>query len=226
MQEKLMNISSLLSKLLRKNFGRGPDSCHAFAKDHFLVFYIRGFLSTLENVLIEYENIDNIKISRNIIMDKILLELKEILELDFQTVVAFSYHDWNYLKNTGIITVVFDQEAPPFESEAVKFKEYKDTIDEVERLSILIQKKPDKIEVVEITSRLFLVIREGILVPIEKTLIQKGQEKTLLLAKDELEKIYFHQEGNFDLIFNRSIVDIFVHWNIKEDRSLTYLFLS
>lgn len=221
-----MNISSLLSKLLRKNFGRGPDSCNAFAKNRFLVFYIRGFLSTMEKVLIENESIDNIIISRNIIMEKILMELKGILELDFQTDVTCIYHDWNYHKNTGIITVIFDQEVPSIESEVGKFIEYKDFIDEVERLSILIQKKPEKIEAFQINPRLYLVIRYGIFVPIEQRLIQKGHEQTLLIAKDELEKIYFYRNGHFDVIFNKSVIDIFVHWNIKENRSLTYLILS
>lgn len=220
-----MDISSLLSKLLRKSFGRGPQSCHAFAKSSFLVFYIRGFISPMESVLIQSTGIESIKISRNIIMKKILTELKGILELEFQQDVGSLYHDWNYLNNTGMITVVFEKEVPSFESD-VEFAEYDDFIKEIERLSILIQKKPDKIKAFQITPKLYLVKRYGILVPIEKAMIHNGYEQELLVTRDKLEKSFFHRHGHFEEIFKKPVADIFVDWNIKDDRSLTYFFLN
>lgn len=164
-------------------------------------------------------------ISRNIVMKTILTELKGILELEFQQDVGSLYHDWNYLNNTGMITVVFEKEVPSFEPVG-QFKEYKDFIDEIERLSILTEKKPDKIEAFQITSKLYLVKRYGILVPIEKELIQNGYEQALLVTKDKLEKKYLHQEGRFQEIFKKPVADIFVDWNLRNDRSLTYFFLS
>jgi uncharacterized protein YbcI len=75
-QQRLLNISSITSKLLRKNFGRGPDSCHASVNYRFLIFYIRGFLSPMESILLENGNSDNIEVSRNIVMKNILAQLK------------------------------------------------------------------------------------------------------------------------------------------------------
>ncbi|MED4225421.1 Na-translocating system protein MpsC family protein [Neobacillus cucumis] len=224
-QPKLMEISSFISKLLRKNFGKGPLSCHAFAKSRFFVLYIREFLSPMEIVLIENKDINNAKISRDIVMKTILTELKGILELEFQQDVGSLYHDWNYLNNTGMITVVFEKEVSSFEPVG-QIPEYNGFIDEIERLSILTEKKPDKIEAFQITPKLFLVKRYGILVPIEKALIQNGYEQALLVTKDKLEKTYLHQHGRFEEIFKKPITDIFVDWNLKEDRSLTYFFLS
>ncbi|MBT2655811.1 DUF2294 family protein [Bacillus sp. ISL-18] len=222
--QKLMEISSFVSKLLRQNFGKGPLSCYPFSRSRFLIFYIRGFLSPIENVLIENQDIDNAKISRNVVMKTILTELKGILELEFQQDVQSLYHDWNYLNNTGMITAVFEKEIPSFKS-VEQFPEYKDFIGEVERISILVQKKPDKIEAFQITPKLYLVKRYGILVPIEKALIENGYEQALLVTKDKLEKKYFYQHGHFDEIFKKPVTDIFVDWNLKDDRSLTYFFL-
>ncbi|WP_074433074.1 Na-translocating system protein MpsC family protein [Neobacillus dielmonensis] len=225
MQHTLSDISSFVSKLLRKNFGKGPISCHAYAKDRFLVFYIRGFLSPMEKVLIENDNLDNIVISRNIVMESVLNELKGLLELNYQQDVEYLYHDWNYANNTGMITAVFEKVVPSFES-SVHFPKYEDFIAEIERLTILIQKKPKQIQAFQITSKVYLVIREGILVPIEKAMIQKGYEQKLLVVKDELEKSFCQRNGRFEQIFKKQIGDMFVDWNLKEDKSLTYLFLT
>jgi uncharacterized protein YbcI len=52
-QKKEDYISSYISKLLRKKFGRGPQSCQTTISKNHLVTYIRGFLSPMENVLLE-----------------------------------------------------------------------------------------------------------------------------------------------------------------------------
>lgn len=221
MQQKLMDISSLTSKMLRKNFGRGPESCYAYAAKHFLVFYIRGFLSPLESILLENGNSDTIDVSRSIVMKNILTQLKGILELEFERDVECFYHDWNYPQNTGMITVVFETDVTDSKNQPEEPSPMVNSlIDEVERISAIVQKVPEKTEVYQITPKLFLVKRDGILVQIEKALISKGYEQTLIVTKDELEKSFFHRNGHFGEIFNQQVADIFIDWNVNEDNSL------
>ncbi|MEH7417810.1 Na-translocating system protein MpsC family protein [Neobacillus drentensis] len=221
LQQKLMDISSLTSKLLRKNFGRGPETCYAYAKDQFLVFYIRGFLSPLEAALLENGNSDQIEISRNIVMKNVQNQLKGILELEFAQDIESFYHDWNYPQNTGMITVQFEgaiiEKVGPKISDPV---ELKPLIDEVERISVLVQKRPEKTEAYFIPPKIYLIIRDGILIQIEKALIEKGYEQTLMVTKDELEKSYLHRDGRFEEIFSNPVADIFVDWDFSEDRSI------
>lgn len=216
-----MDISSLTSKLLRKNFGRGPESCFAFANERFLVFYIRGFMSPLESTLLEHGNSDNIDISRNIVMKTILNQLKGILELEFEQDIESFYHDWNYPQNTGMITVQFESVVTQFVGQNQDAHiDLNPLIDEVDRISILVQKKPEKTVAYCISPKIFLVKRDGILVRIEKALIAKGFEQTLLVTKDELEKSYLHRDGRFEEIFSNPVADIFVDWEFHEDKSI------
>jgi uncharacterized protein YbcI len=221
LQQKLMDLSSLTSKLLRKNFGRGPESCFSFANERFMVFYIRGFMSPLESALLEHGNSDNIEISRNIVMKQVLNQLKGILELEFEQDIESFYHDWNYPQNTGMITVQFEgditQQVNHNLHSAVNLEPL---INEVERISILVQKRPEKTKAYFISPKMFLVKREGILVQIEKALIAKGYEQTLIVTKDELEKSYLHRDGRFEEIFSNPVADIFVDWDLNEDRSI------
>lgn len=216
-----MNLSSLTSKMLRKNFGRGPDSCHAFANGPFLVFYIRGFLSPLESVLLENGNTDNVEISRAIVIKKLLMQLKGILEMEFEVEVKSFYHDWNYPNNTGMITIEFESDLTRTEETSLgSSHEFQSLINEIDRISILVQKKPEKTEAFFISPKVYLVKRDGILVQIEKALIEKGYADTLQVTKDELEKSYLHRNGHFDDILNRPVADIFVDWDFDADNSM------
>ncbi|MCM3601903.1 DUF2294 domain-containing protein [Robertmurraya korlensis] len=220
LHEKLMNISSLTSKMLRKNFGRGPDSCFAFANGPYLVLYIRRFLSPMESVLLESGNIDKLDMSRTIVMHKILTQLKGMLEMEFEADVKSAYHDWNYNQNTGMITIEFESNVTEAVSKSEENHIYKNLIDEVDRISIIVQKKPETTEAFFITPRVYLVKRKGILVEIEKSLIEKGYEQTLLVTKDELEKSYLHHNGHFEEIFSRPVEDILVDWDLHNDDSI------
>lgn len=225
-QQKLMDISSLTSKMLRKNFGKGPESCQVFAKDQFLVFYIRGFLSPMEIILLENGNRDNIDISRNIVMNNILTELKGILELEFENDVKYYYHDWNYPENRGMLLIEFEQNILEGEV-SIESEKTKDLlIKEVDRVTILVQKKPEETKVYCITPKVFIVKREGILIQIEKALIEKGYEEILLVTKDELEKSYFHRDGRFEEIFKKPVKDIFIDWDLSRDNSVICIILK
>lgn len=216
-----MDISSLTSKLLRKSFGRGPESCFAFANERFLVFYIRGFMSPLESTLLENGNSDNIDISRNIVMKTVLNQFKGILELEFEQDIESFYHDWNYQQNTGMITVQFENVVTQFvDRNQGAHVDLKPLIDEVDRISVLVQKKPEKTEAYFISPKIYIVKRDGILVRIEKALIAKGFEQTLMVTKDELEKSYLHRDGRFEEIFSNPIADILVDWDFHEDSSI------
>jgi uncharacterized protein YbcI len=221
-QQKLLEISSLTSKILRKNFGRGPESCHAFHNHRYLVMYIRGFLSPMEAILLENGNADDIDISRRIVMKSVLDQLKGILELEFEQEVNDFYHDWNYPNNTGMITVIFKDNFAS-SCDPIEFQERVPLIEEIVRISMLVQKRPDQTEAFRISPKVYLVFRKGILVPIEKALLNKGYEQTLLVTKDDLEKTYYHRDGRFDEIFNAKIADIFVDWNLSEDQSMICL---
>jgi uncharacterized protein YbcI len=173
--------------------------------------------------LLENGNADDVDISRGIVMKNVLTQLKGILELEFDQEVDDFYHDWSYPNNTGMITVVFKEDIASLGDPIEQFQERVPLIEEVVRISMLVQKKPELTEAFRITPKLYLVFRCGILVPIEKALLNKGYEQTLLVTKDELEKSYYHHDGRFEEIFNEKVADIFIDWNLSEDQSMICL---
>ncbi|QOR67248.1 DUF2294 family protein [Cytobacillus suaedae] len=217
LNDKLTYISSYCSKALRKNFGRGPHSCQSTLNNNYLVLYVRGFISPMEEVLIQQKQNDYVENARNIIITHIIEELKGVVQVTLEVDMEEYYQDWNFPNNSGIIILVLESEISHSEIEI----EYdKGEIEkEIGRISALVQKVPNCINSIPISQNIVLIERKGILIPIEKALIARGFSQELIVTKDELEKKYFHRYGKFEVIFNKSIRDIFIDWNLKEDKS-------
>ncbi|MEH7226231.1 Na-translocating system protein MpsC family protein [Bacillus sp. JJ1566] len=224
LSEKLKYISSYTSKLLRNKFGRGPENCFAVTADRFLVLHIRGFVSPMEEVLLQENQHVQVDHARDVVIKSILPELKGVFQVTLETEVRNFFHDWNFPNNTGVIIAELEDTLLPMEkNEEVNFSLLES---EVARISLLVEKTPEETFSFQISPRMFIVKREGILVPIEKALIESGFQKELHFTKDDLEKSYLHRYGKFDQLFQREIIDIFVDWNFKNDNSLICFILK
>jgi len=223
-QDQLSSISSYTSKLLRKRFGRGPRTCQTYANEKHLVVYIRGFISPMEEELLKQGKSEHIEILRNAIIKPVLEELKGIIHVIFQEDVADTYHDWNLPNYSGLL--IFVLENPIHTSNEQLSFDIGRFEANIARISQLVQKIPDEINLFFLANQVLLVERRGILIPIEKALIDRGFGEELRMTKDELEKTYFHREGNFVDLFNKRIADIFIDWNFKEDKSLMGLIFN
>ncbi|MDE5414583.1 Na-translocating system protein MpsC family protein [Alkalihalobacterium chitinilyticum] len=218
-QENLNSISSYLSKLIRKNFGRGPQSCQSTVCKKMFITYIRGFISPMEEVLFEKGHYEQVEMARNVLINHVVDQLKGVVEVSLNCEILEWYHDWNFPNNSGLIILLLDREitSDVCSSEPVNLKKLEE---EVARISLMVQKVPDQIHIYPVSTTVYIVERKGILVPIEKALIAKGFEEELIITKDELEKRHFHNYGKFDEIFNREVKEIFIDWCFKEDKSL------
>jgi len=164
--------------------------------------------------------VDNV---RQVIINHLLDEIKGVVKVTLGAEVGNYYHDWNFSNNSGILIFVLDEEVGQDYNTDMDIKSLEA---EIGRVSLLVEKIPDKITTYPIAPSIYLVERIGILVQIEKALIAKGFQKELKFTKDELEKTYFHRDGRFEEIFNQSVKDIFIDWNFKEDKSLMAFILS
>lgn len=224
LHEKLKYISSYTSKLLRNKFGRGPESCFAATADHFLVLQIRGFISPMEEVLLQEKHSIQVDFARTVVMKNVMAELKGVIQVSFDVEVKSFYHDWNFPNNTGVIIASLN--SPLNQMEKSETFDFALLEAEVSRISCLVEKTPEEIFSFQISSKLFIVKREGILVPIEKALIEAGFRRELHFTKDELEKKYLHRHGRFDQVFKQEVSDIFVDWDFDEDNSLICFILK
>lgn len=227
LQDQLKSVSSYASKWLRQKFGRGPESCRSYLAGRFLVFVVRGFLSPMEEVLLQQGQVDTVHASRQVIIEKLLSELQGVLQVTMDVQVRNFYHDWNLPSNTGMIVAML--ESPPARADAQALTEFPgkaECLAEVHRISGMTERMPDHVEIYQITPQIYLIWREGILLRLEKALIAKGLAKELRLTKAELEKSYFNHDSRLSDILQAPMEDLFVDWNLKDDNSLIGVLLQ
>jgi len=223
-QDELKKISSYVSKLLRQKFGRGPEACFASAGSKFLVITIRGFLSPMEEVLLQHDKEDSVDMSRSIIVSSMLPELKGVISVSLGVEVDRFYHDWNYSNNAGVVVAVFEKELPFARSAEMpqlgKPMDVSAFQEEVNRICGYVQKVPESLDIHAIAPKLVVVMRVGILIPIEKALLERGFDRELRLAKDQLEKLHFRQSPVFPRLLGGSLENVFVDWNFLNDEGI------
>ncbi|RBN40247.1 hypothetical protein DMN50_16155, partial [Priestia megaterium] len=102
-QTKLANN---LGKLLRDNFGKGPEAVHVTIYEPYVVIYVSGFVSPMEQVLLNQNEELQVMTTRELLVKtlepQITGQIKGITDLDIQHL----YYDWNLDHHSGIFVGV------------------------------------------------------------------------------------------------------------------------
>jgi uncharacterized protein YbcI len=219
-----MELSSYIGRTLRENFGKGPESVFVSLGDSVLTVYLRNFMSPMENVLLGQQQQAMVQRTRDILMGTLIPEFKAYIKILTGVEVKEFYYDWSLQNNSGVFVCIGSNFAESdFNAE---FPGKQAVQEEVRAVSIQAQKEPEEMFSFLLNDRTLVVIRKGILVPIEKELILLGNSETLKLAKRNLEKRLLHNKRNFEEILQSKVVDIFVDWDFQLDKSAIVLILS
>ncbi len=220
------DISSFTGRLFRDHFGKGPESVYVSMGYTFLVIYLRNFITPSERVLLEQDQEMTILQLRGKLMKSISPELKAYIEILTGIKIREIYYDWGIHNHSGMITCISEE---PFTAKEAIEEDYagKRQIDqEIVDISHQAQKAPEEIYSCEINDRTLVVIRNGILVRIEKELIRLGNDELLKRVKRNLEKSYLHNNSHFETILNKRVIDSFVDWDFELDKSAIVFILN
>ncbi|SEO81155.1 Uncharacterized conserved protein [Paenibacillus sophorae] len=103
-----------------------------------------------------------------------------------------------------------------FTDEYAKQDEVHNQINEV---SSKVQRFPDFTVSWWINPRMLIIKREGIMIPLEKELIELGYENTLKTTKRKMEKRYLETTTIAPLL-GKELADIYVDWDFDKDKSV------
>lgn len=216
-------LSSYVSKILRDHFGKGPESVHVSLGETFIIFYIRNFLSPTEKVLMNQNQEESVQQTRDLVMLTLIPEIKAYIKIVTGMEIREFYYDWGLHNKSAMFTgICTDASSIDFPIKE-EFTGKEELINEIINLSSESEKKPDEIYACQLNHRSTLVIRNGILVRIEKQLIRQGMQEQLKLAKRTLEKGLLHNNNHFEGILNTKVIDIFVDWDFDLDKSVIVL---
>lgn len=212
-------ISGYIGRLLRENFGRGPSNVFCTISSPYVSIYVTNFLSPMEKTLMGNQQSVYVQKTRDLMMDTLEKEITAYIEDHTEEKVKEFYYDWNLDAKTGMFHFVLENEHPMgFESYYNQGEVHK----EISDLSMSIQKAPKQTFSKLLNERTLVIVREGILISIEKEFIHLGFQETLKIAKKTLEKrVIINHKRNFERFLNAQLVDCFVDWNFDKDKSYT-----
>ncbi|WP_100013132.1 DUF2294 domain-containing protein [Lentibacillus sediminis] len=217
-------IASYIGKLLRDNFGKGPSSVYVSLKKPFISIHLRDFLAPMERVLVSQQETMKVEETRDLLMQELIPDIKATLKVGTGMEVKELYYDWSLQNRSGILVGILDNEEDN-DNKLENYPEKEAVHHEILLISRQAEKSPESLDSCFLNDRTLLVKRTGILVRIEKELIRTGFEEHLKLTKRQLEKRLLHG-SDFEEILQRNVVDIFVDWDFKLDKSYIIFILQ
>lgn len=222
-------ISSYVGKLLRDNFGKGPEAVFVSLGYNFITIYLKNFCSQIDMALQEQNQDQMIFDIREKLMLTLAPKIKLYIEMITKNTIVEFYYDWSLHNKTGILVGIAQK---PFNftnstNSSNEIFEGKDALEnEILRLIGCDQKFHENISSYEINSRTIIVIRKNTTVMIEKELIRKGYSELLKIVRRDLEKNQLHNDVNYEVILKRKVTDIFVDWNFHLDKSIFVIIMN
>lgn len=222
-QAQINQVSSFTGKLLRDRFGKGPESVYVSIGERGITLHIRNFIGPVEKFLLSKEEEQALRYTRELLMKSLLPELTIYLKDEIGLDVDEMFYDWGLHNATGIIVGLFQnaiQVSNYYEGQAEVHKQ-------VALLTAKVQKEPERIDSWWINSRTLIVVREGLLILLEKELIGLGYENVLKTTKRKLEKRVFGQDNRIGELFGKELADVYVDWDLERDKGIVaYIFHS
>ncbi|NMO95992.1 Na-translocating system protein MpsC family protein [Paenibacillus lemnae] len=220
-QSLINQIASFTGKLLRDRFGKGPESVYVSIGEQCITLHIRNFIGPVEKFLLSKEEEKAFRYTRELLMKSLLPELTHYLKLETGIEVEEMYYDWGLHNATGIIVGLFKNSfhfSPPYDGQA-------EVHAQVAQLTARVQKLPERIHSWWINPRTLIIVREGILILLEKELIDLGYQDVLKTTKRKLEKRVFGQDIRIGELVGKELADVYVDWDFTRDKGIAaYIF--
>lgn len=215
-QENLLYLSSTFSRLLKRRFGKGPETCTMMSKGNKLYIYMRNFITPAEEVLVENNELNLAHTFRSTVINAVITEFIPEVSKVFGGAVDHYYHDWNYPSNTGIILL---ENIPSNDEVKIDIGFEKSFFNLIEEVGTRYHKRPASLNIVKFTQNICAVEAKDVLLHLESLAYVKGNLDLLLHQAREIKSGYLKNKKLFEHIFNRIIEDIFMLWDYDNNRS-------
>jgi len=218
-------ISHYIEHFLEEHFGEKPEQVTVTLRHPFLLIHLTDFILPTEKMFVERGQWKKVLEIRDLLMESVKNDLLAGLQQYSTGKLTNLYADWNLQKKSGLLIATFEKNDwtddfswPPEVDE--------ETLKEIIILnSMHTQKVPDQTNFYWLSEQILLIERIGILIDIEKQLIEDGVTEKLRLAKRPLE-LRIIRLFNLETVLNGRVLDLFVDWDFKENISYMVLFLE
>lgn len=210
-------IKQLIQELFALNFSQPPRKIDVHLDERSLVVYLEDFVGDEMQCLVEAHDPDALRSVRELLVEHTIPNLtKRIAEETGLRIVSFHY-DWSDYNLSAVLFGLRDEE-----SYRQRQEEYPGKVILHENIAAItheIEKTPDFTYSYWPSDNILVLVREGILIKIEKAFIDQGASGVLRKVKRNLEKTIILEEGNIEKTLNRKLKGIYLDWAFPADKS-------
>lgn len=211
--------------LFAEHFGISPARVHVTLNDSCVIIYAERFLQPLVESLILQEAHGALQSMRELMVGYLMPELCRYIQDDCEMNVETQGYDWNDEDLSCLIFILLGE--PAFLIENTPYPGQRKIHRQVAALTYDVQRFPEKIYSFWLEQRMLVIVRDGTMIEVEKSLIADGYSEILRNSKRKVEKQQFCEEPPFGGIANRAIKGVYLDWFFPQDRSvLVYVFGS
>ncbi|MDT8860892.1 DUF2294 domain-containing protein [Alkalihalobacillus sp. MEB130] len=221
-QQELTYLSSYISKVMKRNFGKGPELCTVFLENNLILVKFQNFITPAEEVLYKKNELQLALQFRAALISAIIEEVKPEIETLTNLQLTKPLYDWNYEKNVGVImfetTNVTDKYFPTNTSCDISL------IEKVKKVSGKVHKSPANVALLTKKSNVFILECYDVLIKVESLLFENKYDHLLLERAQEIRKNFelYHQE--FELVLDQKISELFITWDYENNKSYIMIF--
>lgn len=220
---KISELQAYMEQKIGSYFGSRSMKLNITLAKDCLIVQLEEFLDgEMTDLINRGEDLDVYRSIRELMTDYTLRGLKKDLEEQFDIRIEELYYDWDEKDRSSLIVGILDTYG--FQSHAYEFSHKQKIHEEISRVTYNAEKYPDYIYSFWIDEHNLIMIRQGLLVRIEKELVKEGFEDVLRKTKRRLEKNGFLQSDIAGLT-GRRLKAAYLDWEFERDRSvLVYTF--
>ncbi|WP_332691690.1 Na-translocating system protein MpsC family protein [Halalkalibacter lacteus] len=224
-QQDLMYLSSYICKVMKKMFGKGPESCTIARKNNLVIAKVQHFITPAEEVLVNRNELGLALNFRATLLEAFFEETKSDISMLSDLEVGSFYHDWDYEGNHGLLIFVagtglrLDEE-----NEGNVFKAA--LRDQVKKVSSKVHNRPNFVNVMIVNPTICIVECVDVLTEKERLLYKNGYENLLVEKSQEIRKKYNQFIKELESTFNCPIQYLFMPWNYVEDKYYIIIYLK
>ncbi|MFC0471122.1 Na-translocating system protein MpsC family protein [Halalkalibacter kiskunsagensis] len=219
-QQDLTYLSSYICKVMKKMFGKGPESCTIASENNLVIAKVQQFITPAEEVLLNRNELSLALKFRTTLLKAFFEETQEELSTMTDLVLDSFYHDWDYETNHGLLIFAAGQ------SFSVDDNNEGDVFtsalrDQVKLISSKVHSEPNFVNLRIVHPTIYIVECVG-------GLVEQEQKNEIFLVEksQEIRKNYKRFSKELESTFNCLIQNLFITWSYAKDKYYLVIYLK
>ncbi|OWA37659.1 hypothetical protein B9G55_06300 [Saccharibacillus sp. O16] len=214
--EAKRRIKEAVRDMFSVNFKQPPGIINVLLDERALVIHLEDFVGSDIQQLVDTKDPDALRSVQELLTEHLLPRLKTQIEPWLGEPISFFYYDWEDHDLSGVIVAL----RSPADHTTSDYPGRIQLHRQMDVLTCEIEKIPDYTYSFWPAPNTLVLIREGILIKLEKEFIEQGAGDILRIVKRKLEKREIAQSAHLEEILQRKLKAFYLDWWFEQDKSV------